>query len=76
MIYFRSKSDGMKYLVLVYFSFLTFLSLAQGDSVRKIEPEQKSSFDNYSLLIMAIVGLVLLVVLRFWFKRTRERKRQ
>ena len=64
----------MKYLVWLYLSFLTRLSFAQ-DSIRKIEPNKKTSFDNYSLLIMAVVGLVLLVVLRFWFKRERERRR-
>lgn len=47
--------------------------LAQPDSVRKIEPQQETSFDNYELLVLAILGLLLLIGLRFWFWRTRKR---
>ena len=69
----------MKYLALVYFSFLSFLSFAQNgsarriDSVREIEPGKETSFENYELLIVAILGLLLLMGLRFWFKRTRKK---
>ena len=62
----------MKYLLLIYFSFLSFFSLAQ-DSIRKIEPDQETSFENYELLIIAIVGFLLLMGIRYWFKRTRNK---
>ena len=62
----------MKYLLLIYFSFLSFFSLAQ-DSVRKVEPDQETSFENYELLIIAIVGFLLLMGIRYWFKRTRNK---
>jgi len=64
----------MKFLLVIYFSILSFISFSQGDSVaREIEPDMETSFENYELLIVAILGLLLLVGLRFWFKRTRKR---
>lgn len=63
----------MKYPLLICSSFLSLLSQAQADTGRKIEPGQETSFDNYELLIIAIVGLLLLMGLRFWFRRTRKR---
>lgn len=65
----------MKYVWMLCFSLLTFLSHAQADSVGKaIEPDRETSFENYELLIIAILGLLLLMGLRFWFKRTRGNK--
>lgn len=40
--------------------------------MRKIEPDKETSFDNYELLVIAILGLLLLIGLRFWFRRTRK----
>jgi len=62
----------MKHLLLSCFSFLSLFLFAQTDSIRKIEPGQQTSFDKYELLIIAVVGLLLLMGLRFWFKRTRK----
>ena len=62
----------MKYGLLIYFSFLTSFADAQ-DSIKKIEPGQETSFENYELLIIAIVGFVLLMGIRYWFKRTRNK---
>lgn len=62
----------MKYLLLIYFSMLSIYSSAQ-DSLRKIEKDQETSFENYELLIIAVVGFVLLMGLRYWFKRTRNK---
>ncbi|WP_121352897.1 hypothetical protein [Flavisolibacter nicotianae] len=62
----------MKYLLAACFSFPVLFLFAQTDSVRKIEPDKESSFDNYELLVIAIVGFLLLMGLRFWFKRTRK----
>jgi|GEM_PF-6487371 len=63
----------MKYVLMIYCSLLTFLSWSQADSVgRAIEPDRETSFENYELLIIAVLGLLLLVGLRFWFKRTRK----
>jgi Mn2+/Fe2+ NRAMP family transporter len=64
----------MKHVLMFYFLLLAFVSQAQTDSIgRAIEPDQETSFENYELLIIAILGLLLLVGLRFWFKRTRKR---
>lgn len=63
----------MKYLFLVCLSLCTVASFAQPiDSVRVIEPDRETSFENYELLIIALLGLLLLMGLRFWFKRTRK----
>ncbi|RYZ28082.1 MAG: hypothetical protein EOO10_10700 [Chitinophagaceae bacterium] len=65
----------MKFLLVFYFSVLSFISFSQGDSVaREIEPDMETSFENYELLIVAILGLLLLIGFRFWFKRTRKRQ--
>lgn len=64
----------MRYALTIYFSFLSLFSFAQIDSIGKaIEPDMETSFENYELLIIAVLGLLLLVGLRFWFKRTRKR---
>ena len=62
----------MKYRLLICFTFLIRLSFAQ-DSIRRIEPDRETSFENYELLAIAILGLLVLMGLRFWFKRTRKR---
>ena len=60
-------------LCLVVLSVLSFLSFAQTDTVNvAVEPGQETSFEKYELLVIAIVGLLLLMGLRFWFKRTRR----
>lgn len=63
----------MKYRLLIWCFFLSLICFAQTDSGRKIEPAQKTSFENYELLLLAIAGLLLLIGLRFWFRRTRKR---
>lgn len=64
----------MKFLLVIYFSILSFISFSQGDSVaREIEPDMETSFENYELLVVAILGLLILIGFRFWFKRTRKR---
>jgi hypothetical protein len=62
----------MKYLLLIYFFVLSLFSFAQADSIRAIEPDQETSFENYELLVVAILGLLLLIGLRFWFWRRRK----
>jgi hypothetical protein len=62
----------MRYLLLLCTFFYTTLLLPQNNGARKIEPDHETSFDNYEVLIIAIVGLLLLIGLRFWFKRTRK----
>jgi hypothetical protein len=62
----------MKRLPLFLLFFFSLQAFAQADSVRKIEPGQQTNFDKYELLIIAMVGLLLLMGLRFWFKRTRK----
>jgi hypothetical protein len=62
----------MKYWMLAFLSVTAIVSFAQTDSIRAIEPDRETSFENYELLIIAILGLLLLMGLRFWFKRTRK----
>lgn len=64
----------MRYLLLTFFSILSLLTFAQSDTATKaIEPGMETSFENYELLIIAVLGLLLLIGLRFWFKRTRKK---
>ncbi|HVG42351.1 MAG TPA: hypothetical protein VM888_12130 [Chitinophagaceae bacterium] len=63
----------MKSLLITCFSFLSFTGFSQSDTVRTIEPGFKTSFENYRLLIIALVGLLLLIGLWFWFKRARKK---
>ena len=63
----------LKSFFLVCFSLLATAVFAQPiDSVRVIEPDRETSFENYELLIIAIVAFLLLIGLRFWFRRTRK----
>jgi high-affinity nickel permease len=63
----------MKFLLLVCFVLVTVAALSQPiDSVRVIEADRETSFENYELLIIAVLGLLLLMGLRFWFRRTRK----
>lgn len=63
----------MKYPVFFCVALFSLVASAQPDSVRTIEPGLQTSFEKYELLIIAVVGLALLMGLRFWFKRTRKR---
>jgi hypothetical protein len=62
----------MKQGLLLLASFFSLLLYAQPDSIRKIEPDMETSFENYELLIIAILALLVLMGMRFWFKRTRK----
>jgi hypothetical protein len=48
--------------------------LAQGDTAKAVEPGMETSYDNQELLIIALVGLVLLMAMYFFFKRSRRWK--
>ena len=63
----------MKLFFLFCFVFLSHVCFAQIDSIRVIEPDKETSFENYELLIIAVLGLLLLMGIRFLFKRTRKR---
>ena len=64
----------MKRLLLSCFSLFPLSLFAQNDSVRKIEPGQQTSFDKYGLLIVAVVGLLILMILRYWFKHKQNNR--
>ena len=67
----------MKYLLLLSSFLFSLLLFAQGDSIgREIEPDMETSFENYELLIVAILGLLILIGLRFWFRRARRNRDQ
>lgn len=64
----------MKFLLAIYFTVLWLFSFSQGDSnARAIEPDMETSFDNYELLIIALLGLIVLIGLRVWFKRKMKK---
>ena len=62
----------MKYLFLLASVFSSLFLLAQTDATREIDPDRETSFENYELLIIAVLALLLLMGLRFWFRRTRK----
>lgn len=62
----------MKYLFMFASVFSSLLLQAQADVTREIEPDRETSFENYEVLIIAVLALLLLMGLRFWFKRTRK----
>jgi hypothetical protein len=62
----------MRYFFLIGFMIIAFADRAQTDSARVVEPDRETSFENYELLAIAVIGLLLLMGLRFWFRRTRK----
>ena len=62
----------MKYLFMFASVFSSLLLQAQADVTREIEADRETSFENYEVLIIAVLALLLLMGLRFWFKRTRK----
>lgn len=62
----------MKYLFLLASFFHPLFLLAQTERAREIEPDRETSFENYELLIIAVLALLLLIGIRFWFRRTRK----
>lgn len=62
----------MKYLFLFASFFHSLLLFAQTGAVREIEPDRETSFENYELLIIAVLSLLLLIGIRFLFRRTRK----
>lgn len=63
----------MKYLLFISFFFCSFFCFAQADTVRMIEPKKETSFTNYEVLWIALLGLLVLIGLWFWFWKTRKR---
>jgi len=63
----------MKCYLFLSLLFFSTIGYAQADSLgRAIEPGMETSFEKYEVLIIAIVGLLLLIGLRFLFRRTRK----
>jgi hypothetical protein len=57
----------------VFLLVATFLQ-AQIDSVRKIEPNRETSYDNHDLLLLSLAALAILIAIYFLFRRGRRRK--
>jgi hypothetical protein len=55
------------------FCFLFFITLAysQGDSIRAVEPNKKTSYDSKDLILIALAALALLVAMYFLFRRAK-----
>jgi hypothetical protein len=45
---------------------------AQLDSVRQIEPNRQTSFDNQDLLLISLAALAILLAIYFLFRRARR----
>ena len=50
---------------------LPFIALSQ-TATQPVEPDMETSYENYELLIIAIAGLAVLLLIYFYFKRTRR----
>jgi LPXTG-motif cell wall-anchored protein len=61
------KSLALSVLLMTY-SIIAFTQ----DSLSPVEPDMETSFENTELLIIALVGLALLLLLYFVFKRRRR----
>jgi heme/copper-type cytochrome/quinol oxidase subunit 2 len=63
----------MKRLIIPCLLLLSLAAPAQNTTTRPVEPQMETSYDNMELLIMALVGLVLLIAMYFFFRKTRKR---
>ena len=52
-------------------TLLPFIALAQ-TGTEPVEPNMETSYENYELLFIALAGLVVLLLIYFYFKRTRR----
>jgi hypothetical protein len=65
----------MKQISTLLFLFITGVLQAQSDTTRPVEPGLETSYENQDLLIIALVGLGILLLLYFFFKRSRRFKK-
>lgn len=63
----------MKRLLLYSLLLLSLPALSQNDTLRSVEPQMETSYDNMELLVIALVGLVLLIAMYFFFRKTRRK---
>jgi LPXTG-motif cell wall-anchored protein len=59
----------MKTKLLFFFLLVSNFTWAQADSIKPVEPNMETSSDNQELMIIALVGLVILLVLYFFFRK-------
>ena len=64
----------MKRNILFLSLLISTLAYSQVDSVRAIEPEQETSYDNEDLLLISFAGLALLLAIYFLFRRSKNRR--
>ena len=60
----------MKKITFLLF-FLPLFALAQ-TATDPVEPNMETSYENYELLFIALAGLGILLLIYFYFKRTRR----
>ena len=60
----------MKKITFLLF-LLPFIALSQ-TVTQPVQPDMETSYENYELLIIAIAGLAVLLLIYFYFKRTRR----
>ncbi|HVK96765.1 MAG TPA: LPXTG cell wall anchor domain-containing protein [Flavisolibacter sp.] len=59
--------------LLFFITALIFVIISKAqDTARIIEPRQTSE-ENYDLLLIAVIGLLMLIALYFLFRKTRKK---
>lgn len=58
----------MKSAITLMFCFVSYICLAQ------VEPRE-TSYENYDLLVIALIGLAVLIALYFLWRRRRSNRR-
>lgn len=62
----------MKPILTFCLLFLASFANAQLDSLRQVEPERQTSFDNQDLLLISLAALAILIAIYFLFRRARK----
>lgn len=62
----------MKGIISSLILLLAFVTTIAQTGTQPVEPNMETSYENYELLFIAIAGLVILLLIYFYFKRTRR----
>lgn len=62
----------MKGIISSLILILAFVTTIAQTGIQPVEPNLETSYENYELLIVAIAGLAILLLIYFYFKRTRR----
>lgn len=62
----------MKGIISSLILLLAFVTTIAQTGTQPVEPNMETSYENYELLFIAIAGLAILLLIYFYFKRTRR----